>query len=55
MIVDIDNPIELADTFEVELVWMDQDQGHQGRSYLFKIQLHNCWSVDKRDKVRVQR
>ena len=36
MIVDMDNPIELADTFEVELVWMDQDQGHQGRSYLLK-------------------
>ena len=36
VIVDIDNPIELADTFEVELVWMDQDQGHQGRSYLLK-------------------
>ncbi|MFL2504164.1 MAG: sulfate adenylyltransferase subunit CysN [Candidatus Azotimanducaceae bacterium] len=36
VIVGIDNPIELADKFEVELVWMDEDLGHQGRSYLFK-------------------
>ncbi len=36
VIAAIDNKIELADTFEVELVWMDEDQGHQGRSYLLK-------------------
>ena len=36
VIVGIDNTTELADKFEVELVWMDEDPGHQGRSYLFK-------------------
>jgi len=36
VIVGIDNTIELADKFEVELVWMDEDLGHQGRSYLLK-------------------
>ena len=36
VLVDIDSPAELADSFEAQLVWMDEDQGHQGRSYLLK-------------------
>lgn len=30
------NPCEVADQFEVNLVWMDQEPGHHGRSYWLK-------------------
>ncbi|MDE0270187.1 MAG: sulfate adenylyltransferase subunit CysN [Gammaproteobacteria bacterium] len=36
VIVAAKDPSEVADQFEVNLVWMDQEPGHQGRSYLLK-------------------
>ena len=36
VIVAAKDPSEVADQFEVNLVWMDQERGHQGRSYLLK-------------------
>ena len=37
IIVAADNPCEVSDQFEVKLVWMDQEPGYLGRSYLLKI------------------
>jgi bifunctional enzyme CysN/CysC len=37
IIVAADSPCEVADQFEVKLVWMDQEPGYLGRSYLLKI------------------
>ncbi len=36
VIVAAKDPSEVADQFEANLVWMDQEPGHQGRSYLLK-------------------
>ena len=36
VIVAANDPSEVADQFEVNLVWMDQEPGHHGRSYLLK-------------------
>lgn len=36
VIVAAKDPSEVADQFEVNLVWMDQEPGHQGRSYLLR-------------------
>jgi bifunctional enzyme CysN/CysC len=37
IIVTSDAPCEVSDQFEVELVWMDQEPGYLGRSYLMQI------------------
>ena len=37
LIVSGDAPCEISDQFEVNLVWMDQEPGYLGRSYLLKI------------------
>ena len=37
LLVSARNPIEVADQFEVKLVWMDQEPGHNGRAYWLKI------------------
>jgi bifunctional enzyme CysN/CysC len=36
IIVSADSPCEISDQFEVNLVWMDQQPGYLGRSYLLK-------------------
>ncbi len=36
MIVAAKSPVEVADQFEVNLVWMDQEPGHHGRAYWLK-------------------
>lgn len=36
VIVAAREPVEVADQFEVNIVWMDQEQGHIGRAYWFK-------------------
>ncbi len=36
LIVAANNPAEVADQFEVSLVWMDQEPGHHGRAYWLK-------------------
>lgn len=36
LIVAAKDPSEVADQFEVSIVWMDQDAGHHGRSYWLK-------------------
>ena len=37
VIVSGDSPCEVSDQFEVNLVWMDQEPGYLGRSYLLKM------------------
>lgn len=37
IIVSADSPYEISDQFEVKLVWMEQEPGYIGRSYLFKL------------------
>jgi len=37
LLVSARNPIEVADQFEVKLVWMDPEPGHNGRAYWLKI------------------
>ena len=37
LIVSRDSPCEISDQFEVNLVWMDQEPGYLGRSYLLKM------------------
>jgi len=37
LIVAADAPCEISDQFEIELIWMDQEPGFLGRSYLMKI------------------
>jgi len=36
LIVSSNDPAEVADQFEVSLVWMDQEPGHHGRAYWLK-------------------
>ncbi len=36
VLVAAQDPIEVADQFEVNLVWMDQEPGHHGRAYWLK-------------------
>ena len=36
LIVSAEDPVEVADQFEVSLVWMDQEHGHHGRAYWLK-------------------
>ena len=37
VITSADRPCEVADQFEAEIVWMDQDEGFAGRRYLFQL------------------
>jgi bifunctional enzyme CysN/CysC len=37
VIVSAEQPCEISDQFEVDLVWMDQEPGYLGRNYLLKI------------------
>jgi bifunctional enzyme CysN/CysC len=37
VIVSADSPCEISDQFEIEMIWMSQDPGFIGRSYLIKI------------------
>jgi bifunctional enzyme CysN/CysC len=37
VLVSGDSPCEVSDQFEVNLVWMDQEPGYLGRSYLLKM------------------
>ena len=37
VIVVLDTPCEVADQFEINLVWMDQAPGYIGRSFWLKI------------------
>ena len=36
VIISSENQLEVADKFQADLVWMDQEEGHQGRSYILK-------------------
>lgn len=36
IIVAAQNPVEVADQFEANIVWMDQEAGHHGRAYWLK-------------------
>ena len=37
LIVEAQDPCEVSDQFEAELVWMDSEEGFIGRSYLFQL------------------
>ncbi len=37
VIISSDDSLEISDQFEIEIIWMDQDPGYSGRSYLLKI------------------
>jgi bifunctional enzyme CysN/CysC len=37
VIVAADAPVKISDHFEIELIWMDQEPGFSGRSYLLKL------------------
>lgn len=50
-----DSPCEVSDQFEMELVWMDQEPGYIGRSYLMKIgtSLVNAQITDIKHKINI--
>ena len=31
------SPCEISDQFDATVIWMDEDPGHAGRSYYFKL------------------
>ena len=55
VIVAADAPCEVADQFEMEMVWMDQDPGYLGRSYWMKIgnQLVNAQITNIKHKINI--
>ena len=55
VIVAADAPCEVSDQFQVELVWMDSEQGYLGRSYWMKIgtQLVNAQITDIKHKINI--
>ncbi len=55
ILVTADDPCEVSDQFEVTLVWMDQEEGFAGRSYLMKIgtQLVNATITDIKFKYDI--
>jgi bifunctional enzyme CysN/CysC len=55
VIVAADSPCEVSDQFQVELVWMDTEQGYLGRSYWMKIgtQLVNAQITDIKHKINI--
>lgn len=55
IIVEADAPCEVSDQFELQLVWMDQEQGYVGRSYWMKIgnQLVNAQITDIKHKINI--
>jgi len=50
-----DAPCEVSDQFEMKLVWMDQDPGYIGRTYLMKIgtNLVNAQLTDIKYKINI--
>jgi len=55
VIVAADAPCEVSDQFEIQLVWMDQEQGYLGRSYWMKIgnQLVNAQITSIKHKINI--
>ena len=55
VIVAADSPCEVSDQFQVELVWMDGEQGYLGRSYWMKIgtQFVNAQITDIKHKINI--
>lgn len=55
VIVAADAPCEVSDQFQIELVWMDSEEGYIGRSYWMKIgtQLVNAQITDIKYKVNI--
>ncbi|MGB1915683.1 MAG: sulfate adenylyltransferase subunit CysN, partial [Paracoccaceae bacterium] len=55
VIVDTDAPTDISDHFEVELMWMDQEPGYSGRSYLLKLgtSLVNAQITDIKHKINI--
>ena len=55
VIVAADSPCEVSDQFQVELVWMDTEEGYLGRSYWMKIgtQLVNAQITDIKHKINI--
>ncbi len=50
-----DSPSEISDQFEMVLVWMDQEPGYIGRSYLMKLgpSLVNAQITDIKHKINI--
>ena len=50
-----ESPSEVSDQFELELVWMDQEPGYVGRSYLMKLgtSVINAQITDIKHKVNI--
>jgi bifunctional enzyme CysN/CysC len=55
VIVAADSPCEVSDQFQIELVWMDTEEGYLGRSYWMKIgtQLVNAQITDIKHKINI--
>lgn len=55
IIVDAESPCEVSDQFQVQLVWMDTEDGYLGRSYWMKIgaQLVNAQLTDIKHKTNI--
>lgn len=55
IIVAADNPCEVSDQFEVQIVWMDQEPGYIGRSYWLKIGTNrvNAQITDIKYKINI--
>ena len=55
VLVAANSPCEVSDQFQVELVWMDTEQGYLGRSYWMKIgtQLVNAQITDIKHKINI--
>ena len=50
-----ESPSEVSDQFELELVWMDQEPGYVGRSYLMKLgtSVVNAQITDIKNKINI--
>ena len=50
-----ESPSEVSDQFELELVWMDQEPGYVGRSYLMKLgtSVINAQITDIKHKINI--
>lgn len=55
VIVAADAPAEISDHFEIELMWMDQEPGYSGRSYLLKLgtSLVSAQITDIKHKINI--
>ena len=55
VIVAADAPVEISDHFEIELMWMSQEPGYSGRSYLLKLgtSLVSAQITDIKHKINI--